>query len=260
MSYQPFHLVDQRPWPILIRFCRLNFLTSFSTILIYIKFNHIFLVNFFLLIIISYQWWRDVNREAVYQGHHSIVVLFGLKLGIILFIVREIFFFLGFFWSYFHFFLSPDLELGANWPPTGVTPFNPYGLPLLNTTLLLSSGFTITWSHHRILSGEFSKRIYRLLVTILFGVIFLFLQSIEYINAPFSITDRAFGSVFFITTGFHGFHVFIGRVFLIVNIFRIFFNHFNQKHHFRFEAAAWYWHFVDVVWLFLFCLFYWWIV
>lgn len=259
MSYQPFHLVDLRPWPLIISFSGFNFI-----IIIILRFNNllnrfIIIFNLFLLLIGIYQWWRDVNREATFQGFHTFIVTKGLKIGIILFIISEVFFFIRFFWRFFHFFLSPDIEIGILWPPIGINQFNPYGIPLLNTIILLSSGFSLTWSHHRILNNEYNTALYSLILTVILGIYFRILQIFEYIEAPFTIADRAFGSVFFISTGFHGFHVLIGTIFLFFNIIRIILLYFNKTHHFRFEAAAWYWHFVDVVWIFLYSLIYWWI-
>lgn len=258
MSFQPFHLVDLRPWPIIVSFASFNILFIFIIIFNKIN-NNIFYINILLLIGRSYQWWRDINREASFQGNHTFIVLKGLKIGIVLFIIREIFFFLRFFWSFFHFFLAPDIELGAIWPPIGINQFNPYRIPLLNTIILLSSGFSLTWAHHRILLKSFKKRIVSLLLTIRLGVYFTMLQIFEYFEATFTISDSVFGSIFFLATGFHGFHVLIGTIFLVVNFLRLNKFYFNEKHHFRFEAAAWYWHFVDVVWIFLYSLFYWWI-
>ena len=148
--------------------------------------------------------------------------------------------------------------LGNVWPPVFMTVLNPWEIPLLNTVLLLSSGATITWAHHSIVWGSKNHAIMALSVTILLAIIFTLLQGFEYITAPFTISDSVFGSTFYMATGFHGFHVFVGTCFLIVCLIRLYFNHFTKEHHFGFEAAAWYWHFVDVVWLFLFLTIYWW--
>jgi len=173
-------------------------------------------------------------------------------------IVSEVLFFVSFFWAFFHRRISPTIELGQNWPSLSIITFNPMRIPLINTILLLSSGVTVTWSHHEILKKDFSKATLSLIITITLGAIFTMLQGFEYLEAPFCISDSSFGSVFFITTGFHGLHVIIGSVFLIVSLVR-FIKILNSKTHIvGFECAAWYWHFVDVVWLFLYSILYWW--
>lgn len=223
------------------------------------NFNYnIFLYGNLLLILCLLQWWRDVIREGTYQGFHTKIVVKGLKLRILLFITSEVFFFISIFWCYFHIFLSPGVEIGSLWPPKNINVFNPYRIPLLNTIILLSSGVSITWCHYSLLNRYKLERLVSLLITILLGIIFTIFQYMEYKEASFSISDSVYGSIFFISTGFHGLHVLIGTLFLIVNLIRIYFNNYSSIHHFGFEAAAWYWHFVDVVWLFLYLLVYYW--
>jgi cytochrome c oxidase subunit 3 len=164
----------------------------------------------------------------------------------------------SFFWAFFHRRLSPTAELGCIWPPAGVTALNPFQLPLLNTVVLLASGVTVTFCHHRIINKNLSRRKIGLILTIILGIYFTFLQLGEYQETRFSIADRVFGSVFFVATGFHGLHVIIGTLFLLTCLLRLFLDHFSAKHHFGFEAASWYWHFVDVVWIFLYCNIYIW--
>lgn len=252
-----FHLVDESPWP-LIRAGRAFFLVT--GFLHWFRSSNYFLLllSVISLILVSFQWWRDVSAEGAYQGLHAEVVVWGLRWGIVLFIISEIFFFLSFFWCYFHVRLSPALELGRQWCPIGVSPLNPLDIPLLNTVILVSSGVSVTWRHHSLIGGEHSLRLYSLGVTCLLGVFFTVLQGIEYFETRFSMADRVYGSVFFIATGFHGFHVIVGTIFLFFRIFRIIRGEFSSNHHFGFEAAAWYWHFVDVVWLFLYLVIYWW--
>ena len=203
-------------------------------------------------------WCRDVVRESTFQGHHTKRAVQGLKMGFILFIVSEILLFFSFFWAFFHSSLSPAVEIGCNWPPLGINPLDPFSVPLLNTTILLSSGATVTWAHHSIVSGDRNEALSGLLCTVILGIIFTCLQVFEYIEAPFSIADSVYGSVFFIATGFHGFHVIVGTIFLFVCLIRLNNFHFTRTHHLGFEAASWYWHFVDVVWLFLYVCIYWW--
>lgn len=253
----PYHLVDISPWPILTGF-RLLVLTSGIVKWFNIESKNLMLTGLLLLIIISFQWWRDVVRERTYQGLHTVKVLTGIKIGIILFIVSEIFFFLSFFWSFFHRRLSPTIEIGLIWPPINIVPFDPLQIPLLNTIILLSSGVTVTWAHHLIITSNYSESIRRLLLTILLGIYFTFLQAVEYWEARFTISDSVYGSCFFMATGFHGIHVIVGTLFLFVCLIRLKNFHFSRGHHFGFEAAAWYWHFVDVVWLFLYLNIYWW--
>lgn len=257
LKKHPFHLVDIRPWPITASIGALVLTTGLVKWFNQFEIN-LFISGIFILFITSFQWWRDVSRERTFQGLHTTKVCIGIKLGIILFIVSEVFFFLSFFWAFFHRRLSPRIEIGIQWPPLGITPFNPIQIPLLNTIILLSSGVTVTWTHHRIIEKNLSEAKRRLIVTILLGIYFTRLQALEYWEASFSISDSVYGSTFFMATGFHGLHVLIGTSFLGVCLSRIFFNHFSRFHHFGFEAAAWYWHFVDVVWLFLYINVYWW--
>jgi len=203
-------------------------------------------------------WWRDVIREATFRGDHTTVVQIGLRYGMLLFIVSEICFFVAFFWAFFHSSLSPTIEIGSIWPPEGFVTFNPWQVPFLNTLILLSSGAAITAAHHFIVGGRRLAAITALEITLAFAVIFTLLQAMEYVEAPFSISDGIYGSTFFMATGFHGFHVIIGTLMIAVMTLRVCHFHFTQQHHFGFEAAAWYWHFVDVVWLFLFVTIYWW--
>jgi len=162
------------------------------------------------------------------------------------------------FGLFFHSSFNPGLAIGGVWPPAYLTALNPWKIPLLNTIILLSSGATVTWAHHSIVEGLKEEALQALGATVFLAVIFTLLQGYEYNTASFSISDGIYGSTFYMATGFHGFHVFIGTCFLTVCAVRLFLNHFTREHHFGFEAAAWYWHFVDVVWLFLFITIYWW--
>nr|YP_009731535.1 cytochrome c oxidase subunit III [Hypoaspis linteyini]QHQ98578.1 cytochrome oxidase subunit 3 [Hypoaspis linteyini] len=257
MSFHPFHMVLPSPWPILGSFSALMFMASF---IFWFNFKNPFiLMSFLSVILIMYLWWRDIIRESLFEGSHSSVVKKGLKLGMILFILSEVLFFLSFFWAFFHSSLAPDIEIGTSWPPIGITPFNPYHIPLLNTIILLSSGFSVTWAHHSIIKGDLNKAFTSLLLTVILGIYFSILQAFEYNQSSFCISDSIFGTTFFLTTGFHGIHVLIGTIFLMINLYRLNSFQFNKYQHFSFEAAAWYWHFVDVVWLFLYTFIYWWI-
>lgn len=253
----PFHLVDESPWPLL---ASLRGASVTCGLLSWFQFSDykLLLLALVLLLIVSYQWWRDIVREGALIGYHSSIVELGLRWGIILFIISEIFFFLRFFWAFFHRSLAVNIELGNQWPPRGILAFRPFGVPLLNTVILLSSGVRVTWAHHRLIANNHSQTSVSLLVTIILGLYFTFLQGVEYLEARFRFADSVYGSTFFLATGFHGLHVIVGTTFLAVCLIRLNSCNFRAGHHFGFEAAAWYWHFVDVVWLFLFVVIYWW--
>jgi cytochrome c oxidase subunit 3 len=203
-------------------------------------------------------WFRDVVREATYQGHHSPVVQIGLRYGMLLFIASEVMFFAAFFWAFFDSSLFPKEATGGVWPPKGVLPFDPLSLPLLNTLILLTSGVTVTWAHHALREGDRQGLLQGLGLTVFLGLCFTGVQAYEYSHAAFGFREGIYPSTFFMATGFHGFHVIVGTIFLIVCWFRAYRGDFKPDHHFGFEAAAWYWHFVDVVWLFLFiCVYLW---
>ncbi len=258
MTHQhPYHLVDQRPWP-LTGAIRALMMTSGLILWFHINRTILFILGTVLLVLTIINWWRDIIREATFQGFHTLSVRKGLRYGMILFITSEVCFFFAFFWAFFHRRLAPTIELGVSWPPTGITPINPFLVPLLKTAVLLSSGVTVTWAHHRILSGNRVEAIQSLTLTVFLGVYFTILQAWEYFDSPFTIADRVYGSTFFVATGFHGLHVLIGTAFLAVCLLRLYNFHFSNHHHFGFEAASWYWHFVDVVWLFLYICIYWW--
>jgi len=254
-----YHLVDPSPWPLVGAIS--CFMTTTGAAMYLHSYEYGLLLLLFGIVMICVTmtlWWRDIIRESTFQGHHTYVVQRGLRYGMILFIISEICFFAGFFWAFFHSSLAPSVELGAVWPPKGIEVLNPWEVPLLNTVILLSSGATVTWAHHSIVSGDRSGAITGLSLTVGLALIFTALQALEYFEAPFTIADGIYGSTFFIATGFHGLHVIIGTIFLAVCLVRLIKYHFTNHHHFGFEAAAWYFHFVDVVWLFLFVSIYWW--
>ena len=253
----PYHLVDESPWPLLAAAGGLM-LTSGLVKWFHTNNSSLMFIGLALILLVILQWWRDVAREGALQGLHTGIVELGLRWGIILFIVREVFFFVSFFWAFFHRRLAPAVDIGSSWPPMGIKVFNPFQVPLLNTIVLLSSGVRVTWAHHALIEGNHTSAFQGLAVTIGLGLYFTALQAIEYYEASFSIADRAYGSTFFIATGFHGLHVIVGTTFLAVCLLRIGKNEYSAAHHFGFEAAAWYWHFVDVVWLFLYVSIYWW--
>jgi cytochrome c oxidase subunit 3 len=255
----PFHMVDPSPWPFFGSLSALSL--TFGGVLYMHNFKggfFLFALGFFSILFTMYVWWRDIIREGTFEGQHTFAVQEGLRQGVLLFIVSEIMFFFAFFWAFFDASIKPSFVLGGIWSPDGLVTLDPFAIPLLNTIILLSSGATVTWAHHAIVAGSKNSAIFGLFLTILLAIVFTALQVFEYINAPFTISDGIYGSTFFLATGFHGFHVFVGTCFLAVCLGRLYLNHFTRHHHFGFEAAAWYWHFVDVVWLFLFVTIYWW--
>nr|YP_009307943.1 cytochrome c oxidase subunit III [Eusyllis blomstrandi]AOR87116.1 cytochrome c oxidase subunit III [Eusyllis blomstrandi] len=257
MVRQPFHLVEYSPWPLT---------GSMGALILTIGLTGWFhnysmfslMVGLVIILLTMIQWWRDVIREATFQGFHTSPVMMGLRWGMILFIASEVLFFFAFFWAFFHSSLAPTPELGCNWPPTGIIVLNPFAIPLLNTAVLLASGVTVTWAHHSIMENNYTQTSQALLLTVMLGVYFTILQATEYLETSFSIADSVYGSTFFVATGFHGLHVLIGSSFLIICLLRAYMHQYSNTHHFGFEAAAWYWHFVDVVWIFLYLCIYWW--
>ena len=228
--------------------------------------------GFIAVLFTFYSWWVDVVNEA-HAGDHTPVVQLHLRYGMILFIASEVMFFVGWFWAWFDYSLfpqpivftpdgvenmfgQPGADLLAQWPPQGLEVLDALKLPLLNTLILLCSGTAVTWAHHSLINGDRNGLKQGLWLTIGLGVLFTALQVVEYIEAPFTMAGSNYGSAFFMATGFHGFHVIVGTIFLAVCQFRVYKGHFTPEQHFGFEAAAWYWHFVDVVWLFLFAFVY----
>ena len=255
----PFHLVSPSPWPLFTCFSLLALTTGI------VLFMHAFasgqyFIHLALLSLVCSAcfWFRDVISEATYLGNHTLAVQRGLNMGVALFIVSEGLFFLAIFWTYFHNALSPTGELGAHWPPSGIDAVNPFELPLLNTIILLSSGVTVTYSHHSIIQGNRKGALDGLAFTVVLAAIFTALQGLEYSISPFTISDGTFGSCFYFGTGFHGFHVIIGTAFVAVGLWRVLAYHSTENHHLGLESGILYWHFVDIVWLFLFTSVYYW--
>jgi cytochrome c oxidase subunit III len=257
-----YHLVDSSPWPLL---------TSLATFIMALGMIHAMHGGTWYsigpgLIFLLYcmgMWWRDVTVEAM-QGHHTRVVQLHHRYGVMLFIASEVMFFVAWFWAYFDVSWFPDAveqfsrveATGGVWPPVGIETFDPWHLPLLNTLILLTSGTTVTWAHHAIVHGDRKGFQQALWLTVGLGLLFSCLQAVEYSHATFDFSGNIYGATFFMATGFHGFHVIVGTIFLAVCLFRSYKGHFTPEQHFGFEAAAWYWHFVDVVWLFLFAVIY----
>ena len=239
----PYHLVEPSPYPLLASMALL--ITTLSAVMTFHGYsNGVFLLLLGILstVLSMGLWFKDVIREATYQGHHTIAVQKGLMLGFILFVASEVMFFLSIFWAFFHSSLAPTVELGASWPPAGIEPLNPFEIPLLNTVILLSSGAAVTYAHHSLIQGNREGVLYGLIATIVLAIVFTGFQGYEYYNAPFTFSDGAYGSTFFMSTGFHGFHCILGSIILTVILFRVISYHFTDHHHLGFESAILYWH------------------
>jgi len=295
-KHHDYHLVDPSPWPVvgsLFAFVMavgaiiwMKTHGSPTAVLLGMRGPWVFAIGTMGVLYTMFMWWRDVIIEA-HRGDHTPVVRLHLRYGMIMFIASEVMFFVAWFWAYFDASLFPagvhplpitlpdgtvesgkDLiglvqrngVTGGAWPPKAsenfTATFNPWGLPLVNTLILLLSGTTVTWAHHALLENDRKGLIWGLLLTVILGIVFTACQAYEYAHAAFKFSGHIYGATFFMATGFHGAHVIIGTIFLAVCLFRALQGHFSATHHFGFEAAAWYWHFVDVVWLFLFITIY----
>ncbi len=266
-----YHLVDPSPWPFL---ASLFAFISAIGLIFYMKGltigglkagGFVFGAGMIALIYVAMSWWIDVTKEAEH-GFHTRVVQLHHRYGMMLFIASEVMFFVAWFWAFFDVALFPNdaqqferaAAIGGKWPPTSIHVLSPWGLPLLNTLILLTSGTTVTWAHYALLQNDRNGLKQGLLLTILLGALFTAIQIYEYVHAPFAFKDSIYGATFYMATGFHGFHVFVGTIFLIVCLIRANLGQMTPKQHLGFEFAAWYWHFVDVVWLFLFaCIYVW---
>ena len=254
----PFHMVEPSKWP------AIGSVAALVTACGAIWFMHggpwfVMAAGFVIMFYTFYGWWKDVVAESLTRKYHTDVVSHGLRVGMLLFIASEVMFFFAFFWAFFHSSM-PILSNVATtpWPPKGIIPFNPWNIPFLNTLILLTSGATVTVAHHAIRAGDNAMCARWLVYTIILGLTFTGFQAYEYVHAGFALNDGIYPSTFYLATGFHGFHVIVGTTFLIVCYFRAKNGHFLAEKHIGFEAAAWYWHFVDVVWLFLFfCVYVW---
>ena len=267
-----YHILDPDPWPLI---GSMSALVLFSGAVMWMHDNAYgkFLLFLGLLgvLVTMWSWWSNTIKEA-HEGHHTPVVSLHLRYGMILFIASEVMFFVAWFWAFFASSLFPaplemvngtvqpiaDAATAAQWPMKGIEVLNPFAFPLLNTLILLCSGTTVTWAHHSLIHGNREGLKLGLLLTILLGLLFTSIQAYEYIHAPFAFKGNIYGATFFMATGFHGFHVIVGTIFLIICYARAVKGDFTPRQHFGFEAAAWYWHFVDVVWLFLFVSIYIW--
>ena len=260
-----YHIIDPSPWPLIGSIGAL--IMAFGAVFWMKEIWPIWVMLIGLLIVLytMYAWWSDVIKES-HQGDHTPVVQLHLRYGMILFIASEVMFFVAWFWAFFDASLFADEAIqfsrvehtGGVWPPADLTVLDPWHLPLFNTVILLLSGTTVTWAHHALLHNDRDSLKLGLICTVVLGIIFSAVQVYEYVEAPFGFADSIYGATFFMATGFHGFHVFVGTIFLLVCLMRAYKGHMTPEKHFGFEADAWNWHFVDVVWLFLFAAIYVW--
>nr|DBA43473.1 TPA_asm: COX3 [Bombus bohemicus] len=251
----PFHMVTLSPWPIMISINLMNLLMS---LILWIYLNN-FLISMLNLITFMFSmmtWFRDIIRESTFQGYHSIYIMYMLKFSMIMLIISELFFFISFFWTFFHNSMSPSIEINSSWPPKMIKFFNPMEIPLLNSITLILSGLMVTISHYYLLNNNMKLSIFYLMSTILLGIYFNIMQILEYKNSFFCINDSIYGSIFFLSTGFHGIHVMIGTLMLMLSLLRMYKNHFSSSHHVNYELSIWYWHFVDMIWLFIYMFYY----
>jgi len=273
-----YHLVSPSPWPLVGSISAVVLALGLVT---WIKGLFglpagtwwLFAIGFAGILYTMFGWWSEVVKESR-AGDHTPVVSIGLRYGMILFIASEVMFFVAWFWMFFEMALFHEVRTASSleevrqawgsWPPAGVETLDPWHFPLINTLTLLTSGTTVTWAHHAIQTGDRKGAKIALALTVLLGLMFTSIQAYEYREIlaenlffnPAAASSGLYGSAFFMATGFHGFHVIIGTIFLIVCLIRLMAGRFTPKKHFGFEAAAWYWHFVDVVWLFLFAFIY----
>jgi cytochrome c oxidase subunit 3 len=267
-----YHLVDPSPWPLIGSISAFTMAVGAVMLMKSMTVGGmalgplVFGAGLLGVLYTMLAWWRDVTVEAEHQGHHTRVVQIHHRYGMIMFIASEVMFFVAWFWAYFDvaLFAGDPMQYaraeftGGVWPPKGIETFDPWHLPLLNTLILLTSGTTVTWAHHALLNGDRAGVKQALWLTVGLGVLFTICQVYEYTHAAFGFSGHIYGSTFFMATGFHGAHVVIGTIFLAVCLYRVYLGHFTPKQHLGFEFAAWYWHFVDVVWLFLFAAIYVW--
>ena len=252
-----YHILQPSIWPFM------SAISAFIMLIGCVLFFHeygpaVMIIGLLSVLYCMYGWWSDVIVESNI-GDHTPVVTIGLRYAVIMFITSEVMFFVAWFWTFFKHALYPMDAINNVWPPQGIETFDPWHLPLINTLILLCSGAAATWAHHAIAHDNDRKGLVNgLIISIALGALFTVFQAYEYAHATFGFSGNIYGASFFMATGFHGVHVLIGTIFLAVCLVRALKGHFTPEKHIGFEAAAWYWHFVDVVWLFLFAAIYIW--
>jgi len=254
-----FNIIGENYWPIYFAIGLFHILSGISFTMHYIENSkNLLICGIILLISVGLFWIWELIKESVYKGWHTRIVRNSLMKGFLLFLVSEIMLFFGFFWAFFHSALSPSIELGGVWPPYGLYTIPVYEYPLLNTCLLITSGFSVTWVHRGIASGSYKETIDGFLITIILGLIFVYFQVKEYYDATYNLQDGIYASSFYMLTGLHGCHVIVGVIFLIIALISLLVNHYTTTHYLRLVFAIWYWHFVDIVWIVLFLSLYCW--
>ena len=261
-----YHIVNPSVWPLV---GSLSAMVMLAGVVMWMHDHHagtyVGFAGLIGVLFTMFSWWVDVIKEA-HAGDHTPIVQLHLRYGMILFIASEVMFFVAWFWAYFDasLFTGEHIQFaraeftGGHWPPKGIETFDPWHLPLLNTLILLTSGTTVTWAHYALIQGDRKGLKQGLWLTVILGILFTLCQAYEYSHAAFAFKGNIYGATFFMATGFHGFHVIIGTIFLAICLWRVYLGHFKPDQHLGFEFAAWYWHFVDVVWLFLFASIYVW--
>ena len=255
----PSHEVTPSPWPIYMSFSLLSLGLTLGLLM-----HGYILSTWWLILAVSvvistiFLWTRDIVIEGTYLGGHTIAVKRGLNIGFLIFVGTEIMIFIALFWGYFHSAMSPSIEIGCQWPPVGITSIKPTELPLLNTIILLSSGATVTWAHESVLSKNRNNALLGLFITTLLIIIFVLCQICECNSATFNITDSVYGSIFYATTGLHFIHMIMLSLMLAICTGRMYVYHFTATHHVNLETTILYLHVLDIIWLFIYIVFYWW--
>nr|YP_009935178.1 Cox3 [Metschnikowia caudata]QNS23047.1 Cox3 [Metschnikowia caudata]QNS23056.1 Cox3 [Metschnikowia caudata] len=259
MQLHPFHLVGPSPWPLFTSFALMNLALSMGlTAHTYMNNNYYMIMNMFSVLYVLTLWFKDVVAESTYLGDHTKAVKSGLTQGFYLFVVSEMLIFASLFWAYLHSSLNPTMEIGMAWPPAGIEPISPSELPLLNTIILLASGVTMTMGHHALINGNRKDTLYGFMFTTLLIVLFVILQALEYMFAPFTISDGVYGSTFFSLTGLHGMHMIMLAIMLAVCSWRVYNYDFTNNSHVFGEVTVTYLHVLDILWLFIYIIAYWW--
>jgi len=254
-----FHIVDPSPWPIITALGAFLLTSGLAFFMHRIQLGgYVLLCGFFILILSSIFWFGEIIDEGTFRGSHTNIVRNGLRWGFLFFILSEVMLFFGFFWGFAHASLNVAGEIGLIWPPMYIEPISFLDYPLLNTGLLITSGFSVTWAHKSLAAGLVSEAIDGLVVTLIIGSIFVLFQAFEYYESSFNISDNVYSSTFFMLTGLHGMHVIVGVTFLFISLFRLLLNHYLINHYLGFVLAIWYWHFVDIIWIILFLIVYVW--
>lgn len=259
IQLHPFHLVGPSPWPIFTSFSLMDLALSIAlTAHGYINTNIYIFISAITVFYSMTLWFKDIIAESTYLGDHTIAVKRGINQGFLLFVVSEILIFISLFWAYLHSALNPNVEIGMSWPPVGIEAISAAELPLLNTIILLASGVTITYAHHALINGNRKNTLNGFIYSTLLIVLFVVCQGLEYSFASFTISDSVYGSTFFSTTGLHGVHMIMLAIMLLICTIRVYNYDFTNTSHVGAETTILYLHVLDVIWLFIYIVMYWW--